>query len=228
MIAELSADFYDIQGHRTFGPGTRGKRVGFRPTAPMGSYLTQPLQIKCKDFSEIRRFLLNCRWRSIRKVRQQEHWKSPEEFEKTRVGNCVAFALWTWRQVLSMGYTARFVGGKSGKFGEGHTWVTFEKDGKWYLLEPQLRRIGLRMPRLSTLRYHPRVSVGWEGNKIQYFDHDDRSAEPPLPTLPGLVAEWVLLRSRLWIQVPIVLIRIMWLLPFGIFQRLTNRSEPPR
>jgi hypothetical protein len=29
-------------------------------------------------------------------------------------------------------------GGQAGKLREGHAWVTFEKDGRFYLLEPRL------------------------------------------------------------------------------------------
>ena len=32
-----------------------------------------------------------------------------------------------------MRFRARFVGGKAGKFGAGHAWVTFEKNGKYFL-----------------------------------------------------------------------------------------------
>lgn len=219
MIAELFPELYDVQGHRRFKPGTRERHFGFRPTAPMGTYLTHPLQIKCKDFAEMRKFLLTCRWRDMREIQRRDYWQPPEEFERTRVGDCVDFGLWAWRQVLAMGYPARFVGGKSGKFGAGHAWVTFEKDGKWYLLEPQLRRLGLRMPRISTLRYHPKVSVAWDGKKILCFDHEDRKAEPPLLKVPGLVAEWLLIRPRLWIQLvyllPLALARKIWPRFFG-------------
>jgi hypothetical protein len=147
----------------------------------------------CKDFTEMRKFLFACRWRDMREIQRRDHWQTPEEFEKTRTGDCVDFAIWTWRQLLAMGYSARFVVGKAGKFGAGHAWVTFEKDGRHFLLEPQLRIVGLRMPRISTLRYHPKVSVAWDGRKIQYFEHEDRDTDPPLRTVPGFVGEWLLI-----------------------------------
>jgi len=98
------------------------RRFGFRPTAPMGSYLTQPLQTKCKDFAEMRQFLFSCRWRDHAGGSKARSLAAAEEFEETKTGDCVDFGLWAWRQVLAMGYPARFVGGKSGKYGEGHAW----------------------------------------------------------------------------------------------------------
>lgn len=214
MIAEILPELYDIHGHRVLNPGTRGQRFGFRPTSPMGSYLTQPLETECEDFAEMRKFLSTCRWRDMREVQKRDYWQPPEEFEKTKMGDCVDFGLWAWRQVLGMGYTARFVGGRSGKFGEGHAWVTFEKDGRWFLLEPQLRRLGLRMPRISTLRYHPKVSVAWDGKKILYYQHEDRKTEPPLRSVPGLIAEWILIWTPFWIRFsyrfPLAMVRRIW------------------
>src|SRR5207253_10963857 len=55
------------------------------------------------------------------------------------------------------------VTGTAGRYGEGHAWVTFEKEGKTFLLEPLARHLGLVLPRLSTLRYRPEFSVAWDG-----------------------------------------------------------------
>jgi hypothetical protein len=180
----------------------------------MGSNLTHPLKTECNGFFEMRKFLMACQAQDTGDTRKRDHWQPPEEFEKTRVGDCVDFGLWAWRQVLAMGYPARFVGGKAGKFGAGHAWVTFEKDGKWFLLEPQRWPLGLRMPRISTLRYHPKVSVAWDGEKIQYFEHEDRNTDPPLRNVPMLVAEWLLIWTRFWIRFsyrfPLSLVRRIW------------------
>lgn len=189
MIAEIFPELYDVQGHRVFKPGARERRIGFRPTSAMGRYLTLPLKTHCKEFAEMRRFLSTCRWQDMREIQRQDYWQPPEEFEETKIGDCVDFGLWAWRQVLDMGYPARFAGGKAGKFGAGPAWVMFEKDGKWFLLEPQRWYLGLQMPRISTLRYHPKVSVAWINAKVQYFEHKDRNTDPPLLNVPGLVGE---------------------------------------
>jgi hypothetical protein len=200
MIAEIFPELYDFQGRKVFAPGTRARRVGFQPTAHMGRYLASPLKTQCKDFTEMCRFLSACRGRDMAYVRKRDYWQPPEQFEARKAGDCVDFALWAWRQVLAMGYPARFVGGKHGKLGEGHAWVTFEKDGKYSLLEPQYWPLGLKMPRASTLRYHPKFSVAWDGHKVQYFEHEDRHADPPLRRVPGLVAEWLWIWTGYWIR----------------------------
>ena len=146
----------------------------------------------------MRRFLSSCRGSNVPHSKKYDYWQPPEEFEIRKAGDCVDFGLWAWRQVLAMGYPARFVGGKEGKLGAGHAWVTFEKNGKFFLLEPQRWPLGLKLPRLSALRYHPKFSVAWDGHKIQYFEHDDRENEPRLRRLPGLVAEWLWIWGRFW------------------------------
>jgi hypothetical protein len=200
MMAEIFPALYDVHGRRVLNPGANARQMGFRPTAPMGSFATDPLETECKNLEEMRKFLMTCRGRNMHATQSRDHWQAPSQFEKTKAGDCVDFGLWAWRQVLAMGYPARFVGGKSGKFGEGHAWVTFEKNGRHFLVEPQLRPLGLRMPRISTLRYHPKVSVVWDGKKIQYFEHEDRSTDPPLRLLPALLAEWLLIWAGFWIQ----------------------------
>jgi hypothetical protein len=120
-----------------------------------------------------------------------------------------------------MGYTARFVGGKAGKFGEGHAWVIFEKDDRWFLLEPQLRGVGIRMPRISTLRYCPKVSVAWIDGKIQCSEHEDRNTDPPWHNVPGLVAEWVLIWAPFWIQ-------FIYRFPLAMVRRVWAKSRRPR
>src|SRR2546422_7215848 len=199
MIAELFPEFYDVQGRKVLRPGGSQRRSGFRPTFPMGRNLTQPLKYKCSNFTEMRKFLAACRYRSGR-LEKRHYWQPPEEFEETKTGNCVDFALWTWRQLVGMGYPARFVVGKAGKFGEGHAWVTFEKDGKFHLLEPQMWPVGLRMPRISTLRYHPATSVACDRDKLSYYVHEKRDSDLALRMLPALVREWLSIWIRFWIR----------------------------
>lgn len=198
MIAEIYPQFYDVHGRKVLRPGTTQRRKGFRPTYPMGRNLTQPLKHPCADFVEMIRFLRTCRAANTRQKERRDYWQPPEEFEVTRKGDCADFGLWAWRQVLDMGYSARFVAGRAGKFGAGHGWVTFEKDGKTFLLEPQRRYLGLKMPRISTLRYHPETSVGWDGMKISYYIHEERNTDPPFALLPALVWEWIRIWGRFW------------------------------
>jgi hypothetical protein len=142
------------------------------------------LKYKCSDFEEMRRFLATCRVADTHREDKGDYWQPPEEFELTRKGDCVDFALWSWRQLLQMGYDARFAGGKAGRLGGGHAWVTYEHNGRAYLLEPQMWAAGSRMPRIYTLRYHPTVSVSWDGEKVSYYEHEKRRTDPPMWMVP--------------------------------------------
>src|SRR6266404_7568840 len=103
MIAEIMPQFYDIQGREVLHPGTSKRRKGFRPTFPMGRNLTQPLKHPCADFREMQKFLLTCRAIDTHHREVGDYWQPPEEFEVSRKGDCVDFALWAWRQLLDMG-----------------------------------------------------------------------------------------------------------------------------
>jgi len=101
---------------------------------------------------------------------------------------------------MHMNYSARLVIGVAGRYGAGHAWITFEKDGRTFLLEPLSWMIGLRLPRISTLRYHPKYSMTWENDAISYYSHEDRKLDPSLGTIAPLVAEWVFLYGRFWLN----------------------------
>ncbi len=112
------------------------KRI--QPTFPAGRFLSQPLKYWCSDLSDLRRFLAQCKYKSDEEqFGERDYWQPPERFEESKKGDCEDFALWAWRQVLHMKYPARFALGSASRYSDGHAWVTFEKDGKTYLLEPQ-------------------------------------------------------------------------------------------
>ena len=107
MIAEVFPEAYDAVGRRTARPDLR--RKGLRATAPMGRYVSQPLTVKCNSLSEIQEFLLTCKYVSDEaQFHKKDYWQPPDEFEKTKKGDCDCFALWTWREFLALGYDARF------------------------------------------------------------------------------------------------------------------------
>jgi hypothetical protein len=102
----------------------------------MGRYVTQPLSVTCRDLEDIRRFLMSCRYVPDKaQFGREDFWMLPEDFERRRQGDCEDFALWTWRQLLNLGFAARFVGGSAGAYGRGHGWVTFERDGRTFIVE---------------------------------------------------------------------------------------------
>jgi hypothetical protein len=90
-----------------------------------------------------------------------------------------------------MNYPARFALGSASRYGDGHAWVTFQRDGKTYLLEPLSWQLGLTLPRLSVLKYKPRFSMSWDGSKVSYFEHANRKINWSLKSTSALVWEWL-------------------------------------
>ena len=90
-----------------------------------------------------------------------------------------------------MGYDARFVSGLAGRYGSGHAWVHFTENGRTFLLEPTAARLGPKLPRLSTLRYQPRLSVAFDGKRLQYYEHEKRSYDPSIRESITLIREWL-------------------------------------
>jgi len=209
MIAEIIPEAYDAAGRQVSQPFVR--RKGPHPTFPMGRYVSQPLTVKCNTMREVRKFLASCEYVSDKELfGKKDYWQPPEEFEKRRKGDCEDFALWTWRQLLSMGYDARFIGGASGRYGEGHAWVEFFQDGKCFLVEPQLCRVGDAVPRLSSIRYVPKVSVSWNGNTLRYFSHKRPEHQLRWQMLVPLVAEYVIFWAWVWLRILLRLPQIAW------------------
>lgn len=193
MIAEVIPEAYDALGHQVSQPFSHRKSI--HPTFPMGRYVTQPLTIQCRTIADIRTFLLGCKYVSDEELfGKRDYWQPPEEFERRMKGDCEDFALWTWRQMLNLGYDARFVGGSAGRYGNGHAWVEYFQDGKCFLVEPLCCTVGYTMPRLSTLRYEPRISVSWDGKTLRYFAHKKAESRirwsTLIPLLPGYVLFW--------------------------------------
>ena len=219
MIAEIIPEAYDPIGHQVSEPFSR--RKGPRATFPIGRYISQPLSIHCQTIGELRSFLLTCKYVSDQELfGKREYWQPPDEFEKIRKGDCEDFALWTWRQLLSMGYQARFVGGSAGRYGAGHAWVEVFKGDKWFLLEPLFCRAGYAMPRLSTLRYEPRYSVSWDGKTLRYFAHKKPIASLRWLTLVQLVPEYVAFWTWIWLKLLIRLPQVTWnILGRHVFKR---------
>jgi hypothetical protein len=212
MIAQIIPEAYDATGRQVSQPFLR--RKGPHPTFPMGRYVSHPLTVKCATMEEVRKFLTGCKYVSDEELfGKRDYWQPPEEFEKRKKGDCEDFALWTWRQLLEMGYDARFIGGSAGRYGTGHAWVEFCQDGKWYLLEPQRCSVGDVMPRLSTIRYEPKLSVSWDGETLRYFAHKKPSAGIGWKLLTPLVVDYFLFWSWFWIK-------NLHRLPFGAWRLL--------
>jgi Bacterial transglutaminase-like cysteine proteinase BTLCP len=207
LIAKIIPGAYDPIGRKVLRPDQR--RKGPNPTFPMGRYLSQSLSVKCDTIRDVRKFLSNCRYVSDKEqFGKDDYWQPPEHFEETKQGDCDDFALWTWRQLLAMGYEARFVVGRKG--GRGHAWVTFEEVGRYYVVEPFFWPFQ-RFPSLSTIRYHPKFSVAWDGSKVSFYAHKDLSRNLRIRQIPLLLADWLLTWSYFWLRFIARIPRALWL-----------------
>jgi hypothetical protein len=209
MIAEIIPEIYDATGRQVSQPFHGRKKP--HATFPMGRYVSQPLTIHCNTIRDVRVFLASCKYVSDKELfGKRDYWQPPDDFEKRKKGDCEDFAFWTWRQLLDMGYDARFVGGSCGRYGEGHAWVEYFQDGKCYLVEPLICRIGDSLPRLSTYRYSPKVSVSWDGKTMRYFQHKKPESTLRWRMLAPLVWEWLWFWSWTWLRISLHLPRIAW------------------
>ena len=217
MIAEVIPEVYDASGKKITKPITKRHKWFFPSTYPVGRYLSQPLAANCQSLVEVRDFLRECSYVSdLEQFNQEDYWLPPEEFEKRKKGDCEDFSLWTWRQLIEMGYKTRFVVGRSGKYGEAHAWVTYQEDEKHYLFEP-LFTIVNQMPQLSTVRYKPKYSCEWDGKKVSYFVHEDRSFDIGFIKLATLSLKWFFFWSSFWIK---KLSLILFSLPLAVVIKL--------
>ena len=221
MIGRIIPAIYDIHGKSVGFPVSKKRKHLFHGTFPIERYLSQPLTYPCSTIPELRRFLRQCKYVSDREqFHRKDYWIPPEEFEQNKKGDCEDFALWTWRQLLGMGYNARFVVGKAGKYGEGHAWVTMENKGNFFIIESLAWMVGKKLPRLSVISYQPRGSIEWDGKEIHYFIHEERKFSLPVLQLPALVGEWLLFWIWLWLRFSVM----FCLLPFVLIKKFIKKN----
>jgi hypothetical protein len=219
MIAETIPEAYDAKGRQVARPFDQ--RRGVHPTLPMGRYVGQPLSVQCKSIKDIRSFLAGCAYVTDKELfGKEDYWQPPDQFEKSRRGDCEDFALWTWRQLLNLGYDARFVGGICGRYGRGHAWVEYFENGKCYLVEPLRSRIASTMPRLSTIGYVPRLSVSWDEKTLRYFAHKKPTSGLGARLLAPLVVDYLIFWTYFWLLNSWRLPQYFWkLLRRNLFRR---------
>jgi len=211
MVAEVLPGLYDYDGKRILKPR---KHHRFSPR-PMGSFLSQPVMVACRNLEDIRRSLVTCRYVSDQEqFGLRDYWMTPQEFERARKGDCDDFALWTWRQLLNLGYEARFVVGKAGRYGEGHAWVTYRSAGKTFVVEPLIASVA-DFPRLETLRYRPSVSVAAEGTHVRFYEHSPRRPDVRFRDVAPFLVEWALFKS-------VAVLRTILRRPGPVFRRITR------
>lgn len=120
--SRLQAIIRDSPATRGYGAGDR-RRLPRSLAASIEDYLRARLAAPLGSLEEIIAFLGGCRYVKDREVfGRDEVWMHPEDFERTREGDCEDHALWAWVRLAGLGLDARFTAGLHE--GGGHAWVT--------------------------------------------------------------------------------------------------------
>lgn len=214
MIGEIDPRSYDCEG-RLASPSRKKPR----PSDRFLSYLADgDLAVKCGSLDEVQVFLRGCRYVSDpEQFGVREYWLHPRFFERLRRGDCEDFALWTWRQLLAMGFDARLVLGRCGRGDRAnHAWVTFSDLQAHYLFEPTSRR-RRKLSRLEVLLYEPSQSVSLREGELVWHDHEPREHRWTAPELFAVFA-------RIPVLLFFYLLRLPWRLVKGIAGRIKARK----
>ena len=149
----------DDPWNRSYGP-----TFGPRPPRGMGrsfeNYLASRLTIPTGSVQEVQDFLRRCLYaRDPDVYGRREIWIHPEDFERSRVGDCEDHALWAWVHLVRLGLDARFTAGRHD--GGGHAWVTVYREGKAHVCETTAKNDGVFFqPVQGCPDYVPLWSVG--------------------------------------------------------------------
>jgi hypothetical protein len=194
MLAEIDTSIYDVIGTSVAQIRRRHRLAG--PSLPFGRFFTMPLAHHCDSLEAIRGFLLACEYVSDRQqFGKADYWQPPDQFEATRRGDCEDFALWAWRQLVSLGYECRFVGGSAGFYGAGHAWLTVRIGEAHYLMESLACRYE-KLPRLKVARYQPIFSARWTEERVSLFEHTQTKPFEQVGTVLPLLPEWLTFQAQ--------------------------------
>ncbi len=113
--------------------------MGYRCVKDINIYLDGKSKVSVDTLEAIQDWLKDCHYKA--RVDADElslEWQHPLEFENTRGGHCVDYALWCWRKLNEIGMEAQLMLGERLRDGEyrQHGWIVYEKQGKEYLFEP--------------------------------------------------------------------------------------------
>ncbi|NJN54134.1 MAG: hypothetical protein HC804_04875 [Anaerolineae bacterium] len=145
-------------------------------------YFERTSTVQPATVDELCQWLQACRYISDHEqFNNRDHWLHPVEFESSRQGDCEDHALWAWRKLVELGLPAEFVVGQAkwtpDQPTEAHAWVTYQQDGRTFLLEATAKS-NLVQPLESTVsRYHPWYSIDQDFQTYQhnrYLDADQK------------------------------------------------------
>jgi hypothetical protein len=134
---------------------------GSGSTRPFEYYLERTSTVDLDDLDDLASWLRGCTYTSdLAEFGTPDLWQHPVDFERRRRGDCDDHALWAWRKLIELGYSAKLV---SGSRGVGHLWVMFpDHAGRTILVESTAK--GTRpmyMPHEEVCEdYRPYCAVG--------------------------------------------------------------------
>ena len=131
-------------------------------------YLQGESVVPVTSVADICQWLRSCQYVYDPQLFQcNDFWQHPQDFEKARQGDCEDHALWAWRRLIELGLEADFVVGHAGP--ERHAWVTFNYQGKEYLLETTLKYDKMiYLLETTKNRYRPDIGVDRQLRTYQY------------------------------------------------------------
>lgn len=142
--------------HTQFGAGSR---------RPFSHYLEGESRVTVQSVADICRWLKTCEYmRDEDLFNQRDVWQHPGEFEALQKGDCEDHALWAWRKLKELNIPAEFVVGRT-QWGDSptangaHAWVSYQENGRTYILESTHKKQLVYPLEAIQERYHPWFSV---------------------------------------------------------------------
>lgn len=140
---------------------------------PFPTYFERESAVPVASLSEIEQWLRSCIYlRDHVQFGETDVWIHPVDFEQIRKGDCEDHALWAWRKLTDLNYTAEFVVGYiQNHFGDDgyHAWVTFAENGRSYLMESTAKNGQMVYPLESqTQKYRPLFSIDQNFKTYQF------------------------------------------------------------
>ncbi len=138
-----------------------------------GWYLSGETSVHPTSVPEVCDWLAGCVYATDEELfHEPDFWQHPTTLEHLRKGDCDDFAVWAWRKLLEIGIDARLFIGKrlpSDSTLHRHAWVSYESDGRRFLLEPTaVRETMIRSFDDAKATYLPYFSVGRDCKLISH------------------------------------------------------------
>ena len=136
-------------------------------------YLNDDTAVTVNSLAEIQSWLSSCKYMLDQdQFGKVEHWVTPSEFEKTKLGDCEDHALWAWHKLYQLNIPAEFVVGTNdngnGKW-VGHAWVMLKISGLLHVLEATNKNGRMFVPWEDVKnRYKLRVGVNHDLKTFEY------------------------------------------------------------